>query len=105
MANGKRGKKYYWYTVRGGKLDVSTGVVMTFYDQQLVMFDSSNRASIPREDIIGVVQDGFSLWLTERNDVLARDLFMNYAKAEIFRHETKVKLLTKTLRKLEEIEL
>ena len=76
----KFGDKIYKYTVRNGKLFIHEGVVTEYRGRKFVYFeDSSPRTRCPKDEEIGMIRsNGPSLWLLEKNDELARRLFIEF---------------------------
>lgn len=75
------GEKLYHYSIRNGKFAVKEGVVResaTHWSYPYVDFQGERRLA-PRKDKIGkLCQGGPSLWLFERDDELAKKMFIEY---------------------------
>lgn len=75
------GEKLYHYSIRFGKFTVKEGVVKEpekYWGYPHVDFQGERRLA-PRRDKIGVLrQGGPSLWLFERDDELAKKIFIEY---------------------------
>ena len=78
------GTTLYLYTARNGKFNVWEGVVTEnkrrYYTRPMVMFKKGTTYEfVPKENEIGSIQPGGPrLWLTERDDALAKKLFLEY---------------------------
>jgi hypothetical protein len=84
------GTHLYRYSVKHNKLHLHAGVVNQCINRKVVVFpDGGFRHSAvhcPREEDIGVVRNvGFHLWLTERDDELAKQIFIEYEERQINR--------------------
>ena len=107
------GTPLYLYTARNGKFNVHEGVVTEnrrrYWSPLIVKFEKRSGVEfVPKEDDIGhILTSGPKLWLTERDDVLARKLLLEYEEgklAELERVMAKKKELIAVLRESEEIE-
>ena len=78
--NGKIDQTVYQYTLRNGGLFVHDGTIIEDDDHKYVYFkDKKIKARCPSEEEFGVIcTKGSSLWLTERNDELAKRIFIEY---------------------------
>lgn len=101
------GTKLYLYTARNGKFNVWEGVVVEskyrFFPRPVVKFAKRGQTeTCPYECEIGYVQSGGPrLWLTERNDALAKELFLEYVlekQEELKRAMAKKETLIEVLR-------
>ena len=73
------GDKIYWYTAKNCKFIVHEGEIIERHNQLLIYFkDDYSRVLMPKDDDFGKIISGTSLWLTERNDELARKMFIEY---------------------------
>ena len=74
------GKVVYRYSYRNGKLFVHEGTVTWDMGRPLVYFnDGSETQRCPADSQFGKVRRvGHSLWMTERNDDLARSMYAEY---------------------------
>lgn len=81
----QNGKILYRYTLKGNKFNVREGVVNYTGFRFLVNFrDGGAMVRCPRAEDIGKVRAvGCSLWLTERDDTLAKKLFIQYESKKI----------------------
>lgn len=81
----EKGKVLYRYTVCKGKFFCHEGVVNDSGFRPLVNFrDGSQTVRCPRDgDIDTIRRVGHSLWMTERNDKLARQMFIEYEQQKI----------------------
>lgn len=101
------GTKLYRYTVRNGKFFIHEGVVNDNGIRMVVNFaDGSFRQRCPRVEDIGIIRNtGPSLWLTDRDDELARQIFLDFEEAklkQLYKQvETKIDII-KMLKGLEE---
>ena len=83
--NIKIGTILYRYTVRNGKLVVREGTVNQFGLRTCVNFkDGSAPVRCPGIEDIGVMRTvGHSIWLTDRDDELARKMFIDFEEGRI----------------------
>ena len=88
----------YRYTTKDGKLIVREGIVSNYGLRTCVHFvDGSPAVRAPRSEDIGTMKPiGHSIWLTERNDDKARNMFIEYENRRIAE-------LEETLRKKREV--
>ena len=83
------GMPLYLYTARNGKFNVYEGMVTEnkrrYWTQRIVTFKKRASTELaPKEDEIGhVLTKGPRLWLAERDDALARRLFLKYEKKKL----------------------
>jgi hypothetical protein len=101
------GPALYLYTARNGRFNVWEGVVVEnkyrYWTKPVVKFAKrAQTEKCPNENEIGHIQSGGPrLWLTERDDALAKKLFLDYELgklAELKRAMTKKEELIKVLR-------
>lgn len=82
------GEKIYHYSIRYGVFTVKEGIIRRHnpnmsYHYPYVEF-KYGRLMIPKMDEVGMVRSGGpSLWLFERNDELAKKLFIEYEEGYI----------------------
>lgn len=88
----------YRYTVKDGKLIVREGIVSNYGLRTCVHFvDGSAAVRTPRPEDIGVMKRvGHSIWLMERDDEKARQMFIEF-------EERRIVELEETLRKKREV--
>lgn len=74
------GVKLYRYTIRNGKFICHEGVVVEVDERRRVIFsDGVTSARCPRDNDIGVVRHiGPSLWLYEKDDERAKQIYLDY---------------------------
>lgn len=101
------GMPLYLYTARNGKFNVWEGVITEnrrrYWTRLVVKFKKRSGVEfLPKEDEIGcIVTAGPKVWLTERDDALARKLLLEYEEEklkELERAMTKKKELIAVLR-------
>lgn len=100
------GTTLYRYTISGGKLFVHEGVVTWDGWRGLVKFkDHSSTYKCPKVEDLGELQKGGrSLWLGERNDDLAKMIFIDNELNKISELEDQIERkweLVRTLRNTE----
>lgn len=82
----KNGDKLYQYTIRNKKFVVHEGTVTDKmscnYTYRRIVFNDGKVSEVcPKEEKIGkLIPAGPSIWLKERNDDLAKDMFIRYEK-------------------------
>ncbi|MBQ1189666.1 MAG: hypothetical protein IIX57_04560 [Lachnospiraceae bacterium] len=76
------GVKLYRYTIRNGKFKCQDGVVDEVNGRMRVIFDGgASSARCPKDNDIGIVRHvGPSLWLCEKDDELAKQIYLDYEK-------------------------
>lgn len=81
----KVGTTLYRYTVKNGKLVAREGIVRTFGLRTCVVFlDGSAPVRCPRDEDIGVMRHvGHSIWLIDRDDGRARQMFIEFEEGRI----------------------
>ena len=84
------GTTLYRYTIKYNKFYVHEGVVNQCINRKIVVFPDGgfkhSSVRCPRPEDIGVIRSvGLILWLTERNDDLARHIFIEHEKKQINR--------------------
>ena len=79
------GMKLYRYTVRNGKFYIHEGTVNDNGIRKVVNFtDCASKHRCPRIEDIGVVRNaGPSLWLIDRDDELAKQIFLDYEEYKL----------------------
>lgn len=94
----------YKYTVRNGKLFVHEGEVRTVGIHQNVYFkDNYQRTRCPKREEFGVIlSNGPSLWLGERDDKLAKQLFIEFEEAGLAKLQEQINIKSELIRKLKE---
>lgn len=76
--------KLYHYVVRDKQLFVSEGVVKKYGSKLIVRFDDNGHwVMCPDEYDIGIIEHGTSLWLENRDDRIAKDLFLMYCREHL----------------------
>lgn len=75
----------YKYTVRNGQLFINEGNVIIDNGREYVYFeDTHSRVRCPMVTELGIVQtSGPSLWLTNRDDNLAKRLFIEFEEYKL----------------------
>lgn len=78
----------YRYNVRHDRLIRYTGTVTNLNGRRVVIFrDGVSTVRCPREQDIGIIRTGQSvgpsLWLTERDDELARQMHLAYEESRL----------------------
>lgn len=86
------GTHLYRYTIRHNKFYIHEGIVNQCVNRKVVVFPNGgfNHGSVrcPRpEDIGSIHSNGYLVWLTERNDELAKRIFIEYEEGQINRME------------------
>ncbi len=100
-SNFEIGMTLWMYTARNGKFSVHEGVVTEnkrrYWTRSIVTFKTRSTFDfLPKDDEIGHIVSGPKLWLTERDDALAKRLFLEY-------EEEKLEGLKRTMAKKEEL--
>ena len=74
------GDKVYKYTLKNEKIFVHEGIIVEDRVRKSVRFeDKKLRVRLPKDEEFGIVQvSGPSLWLTEKDDRLAKRIFIEY---------------------------
>lgn len=94
--NFKVGDRLYLYTARNCKFHIWEGEVFErkgrYYGRLAVKFKNRTQMEMcPKETAIGhILGGGPRLWLTERDDALARKLFLEYEEGKLFELEKQV---------------
>lgn len=102
------GMSLYLYTARNGKFNVWEGAITEnrrrYWTRLVVKFKKRSGVEfIPREDEIGrVVTAGPKVWLTERDDALARKLLLEYEEEKLEELERVVAKKKELIRVLKE---
>jgi hypothetical protein len=101
------GTHLYRYTVKNNKFYVHEGIVNQCIDRKVVVFPDGGfhhgSVKCPRPEDIGVVRNnGFFIWLTERNDKLAKQRFINYEIYQIHRMDKLIDEKVKIVKMLHE---
>ena len=86
------GTKLYRYSIRRNKLCMHTGVVNECLGRKRVVFVDGgiNHSTVncPRPEDIGVIRHiGLTLWMIERDDELAKQMFIDYEERQIHQIE------------------
>lgn len=87
--NLEAGMPLYLYTARNGKFNVYEGVITEdrrrYWTWLVVKFKKRSGVEfLPKDDEIGrVVTAGPKVWLTERDDALARKLLLEYEEGKL----------------------
>ena len=92
------GTKLYRYSIRQNKFYMHTGVVNECLGRKRVVFIDGglNHSTVhcPRPEDIGVVRHiGLTLWMTERDDGLAKQMLIDYEEHQI--HQIEKQLVNK----------
>ena len=83
------GMPLYLYTARNGRFNVYEGVILenrrSYWSRLVVKFRGRSGVEfLPKKDDIGrVVTAGPKVWLTERDDALARRLLLKYEEGKL----------------------
>lgn len=73
------GETVYKYTLKNGKFFVHEGIIVKGRIRDFAEFKDIDRsARLPEEDGFGVVCNGSTLWLAERDDELAKRIFTEW---------------------------
>ena len=98
------GELVYKYVLRKGKLFVHEGEISIVGRMQNVYFkDRTPRVRCPKRDEFGVVQsDGPSLWLGERDDELAKQLFIEFEEAGLAKLQEQIRIKSELIKALKE---
>ena len=73
----KVGDKLYWYTAKDSKFIVHEGEIIELRNRLFVYFeDNHSRRRVPKNDEFGIIQNGTNIWLAERDDKLAKSIFL-----------------------------
>lgn len=97
------GETVYKYTLRKGKMFIHEGTVIEgLFNVKCVVFkDQSATDRLPCDDDFGKVDTkGTSLWLAERDDELARHLFVAYEEHSIAKLQEMINKKTKLIEDL-----
>lgn len=106
--NFKVGDHLYLYTARNCKFHVYEGTVeeskKRYYLKHVVRFSGRTQLEFcPTENEIGhILGGGPRLWLTERDDALARRLFLEYEEDKLYEMEKLVARKRELIRVLKE---
>lgn len=102
------GSTLYLYTARNGKFHVYEGMIVEnkrrFYMKHVVRFDGRTQLEYPPTDkqIGRVLGGGPRLWLLERDDNLARKLFLEYEEEKLKQLEKQYNKKVELIRVLKE---
>lgn len=101
------GDKLWCYTARNGKFHIWEGVVAkdsrAYWSRPHVKFKGSKWDFVPRDEDIGrIVTRGPKLWLTKRDDNLARKLFIEYEEAKLEEMKQSIEKKRELIRMLKE---
>ena len=98
------GMKLYGYTVRNGKFFIHEGTVNDNGIRKIVNFtDGTFRQRCPRPEDIGVIRsEGPSLWLIDRDDKLAKQMFLKYEEHKLEQLQRQVETKINIIRMLRE---
>ena len=98
------GDTVYKYTLKNEKIFVHEGIIVEGRVRNFVHFEDRNLAArLPKENEFGIVQvSGPSLWLTEKNDELAKRIFIEYLENGILELEEKINRRSKLVNLLKE---
>lgn len=96
------GKTFYKYTMKNNKLYIHECPVICFRGRIVVQHEGTGCPySIPDDDEIGVVlKDGISLWLTERNDELAKYIFIEHLQKRVISLQDQINRIKSTMLEL-----
>ena len=99
------GETVYKYTLRNGAFFVHEGVIMEQGTRKCVYFeDKKSKARLPKDDEFGIVHaDGPSLWLTDRDDELAKHIFIEYEENSIAELQELINRKTKLINVLKRL--
>lgn len=98
------GSKIYYYTLdRNAKIHVHECEVKLHGKHMVVQIDDY-RCKILKAIDFGIVQSSKSVkvWLTERNDELAKNLFLEYEEQSLAELQEQIKKKSEKIRKLKE---
>lgn len=104
----KVGQTLYLYTARNGKFNIHEGVVTEnkrrYYSRMMVAFTTKTTLEfLPKESEIGhIISGGPRLWMTERDDALAKKLFLEYEEEKLAELEKKIAKKKELIRVLRE---
>lgn len=77
----KVGDKIYWYTAKHNKFIIYECEIIEVHNEKYVNFNDGHHGKRRLSRIeFGVIQNGVSLWLIERNDELAKSMFVEYGE-------------------------
>ena len=100
------GDTIYNYVLRNGKLHIhEVKVIETGYKRKAGYFkDTNTTRSCPKVDDIGVIlSSGASLWLLDRDDELAKRLFIEFEENGIARLQEQIDKKSKLVEMLKEL--
>lgn len=99
------GEKIYWYTMKNAQFFVHEGeVALRPYSRaKCVHFnDGASHGLYPKETDIGVVLRGTSLWLENRDDELAKRIFIEHNEKCIAELEEQIRRKHENIKILKE---
>lgn len=98
------GTTLYRYTLKNGKFAVREGTVNQFGLRTCVNFkDGSSPVRAPRSEDIGVIRPvGHSLWMIDRDDAKAKQMFIKFEERRIDELEELIEKKRETVSQLKQ---
>ena len=97
------GDKVCWYTAKHNKFLIYEGEIIEEHNKKYVDFKDGrhSRHSLWRVKF-GEIQNGVSLWLPERNDELAKSMFIEYGEQFISKLQKQIDARLKLIKMMKE---